>query len=347
MTKETNLIYLDRNRFDFYSDVQNQLYNFDLSTFVVNLEIINQAGLAEQVKSFVEMNKVPIGNIMIVLAEPLLFMKAIPPETEEKEEEDIQKFQDSVPFEHIISKTFPIEGGKLLVASNKEYYNAIEKCFSKCGFTTTVIVPIFSTQTNIAPGSPIDPVSAKNILKNAETIRVSGMEAIESETTTSKPQVPNSKGSSNKSRLFMLVGVFGVLIIVLLFVTINALKPEPQKPKNPNLAKPAASPTPGAKSVEIASASGSLVQNIKIKLYTPQNSPNLPVLRNNLTTLGFLNIENDINKSASANPIIVFAPTVNQQIKTQITNIVAQVSTNYVIQEAANPEADVLIFLNN
>ena len=170
MAKETNLIYLDRNRFDFYSEVQNQIYNFDLSTFVVNLEVMNQAGLSEQVKNFVDTNKVPIGNIIIVLSENLLFIKGIPAQSEDQEAEDTQKFQNSIPFDHVIVKSFPMEGGKLLVGTNKEFYSAIEKCFSNCGFKTTIVIPVYSTQISIAVNSLMDIENAKTILKNVDII---------------------------------------------------------------------------------------------------------------------------------------------------------------------------------
>src|SRR5688500_1259149 len=135
--KPSLILYLERARFDLYSEAQNRVYNFDLQPYVSNLEIVKKAELVTQIGNLVAENKIPPGNIIIVLSENVFFSKGIPTiNMLEDEEDQIQKFSDSAPFEHVEVKAYPVEGGKLIVAANQDFYKDIGSAFEQVGFSS-------------------------------------------------------------------------------------------------------------------------------------------------------------------------------------------------------------------
>lgn len=341
--KATSVIFLDRARFDFYSEKQNKVYSFDLSAFTSNLELVNPEGLEQQIKDFAAASDLISENAILVLSDNILFVKALPPNSEE-EDEELQKFIDSVPFEHVGSKSYPIEGGKLVVAANRAFYTEIKKAFDASGVFINIVVPVYSAGVN-PPNARLDENAAKLILKNAEILEQNAIEVFEKE-QIQKINTQKGKDTKNNKRVYMLAGVFGLLIIILITVLLNSSKAEtPPKNSSKTTTGPQTTPVPiiqTANSPEIILSP----ENIRIIIATNQDSlSNGLRLKNDLTGAGFKNVAEQVLSSASSSSVIIFTPSVQPILREQIAGIVSRVSTDFLTRESQLPETDVQILL--
>ena len=72
--RSQGVIFLRRDGFDFYEDRDGRILNFPFSQGVVfSLEIINLKELKNQIKTFVETNKLSRADLMIILLADVLF----------------------------------------------------------------------------------------------------------------------------------------------------------------------------------------------------------------------------------------------------------------------------------
>ena len=133
--KQSCILYLYRNGFilfiNFYSSITKFVF---LQTIVKDLDLINEDQLRIQIKSLIESYKIPAGVLIIILTETVLFQKDIPnhaaaeygqPELKEGQNEKIEKFLDSVPFENVLSKNVPLQNGVRIIATNKDLVDEI------------------------------------------------------------------------------------------------------------------------------------------------------------------------------------------------------------------------------
>src|SRR5258706_6541264 len=148
--KEDAIILLDRTTLSYYTR-RNQaplVWQYPPEA-ARDLEIISKDQLIAQLTKFIETSKIPLSNCIIFLADAMLFMRDfLPPQpvlpqpavakgqvpapvqkplnaTEEaaKREDDIKHFLDTVPFENVASKNYPIgKGGTRVVAANRDFY---------------------------------------------------------------------------------------------------------------------------------------------------------------------------------------------------------------------------------
>jgi len=345
MIKSNNVIFLDKNRFDFYNEEQNKTYSFDLSQFVNNLEIVNKQEFDQAVAAFVTTNKISTGGIIIVLSESVLFVKALPPDTEiSLDDEKEGKFINSVPFEHVSFKTYPIEGGKLLVATNKDFYSYVKSAFEKLSFTTNIVTPIYSSGVSTLADSGLTPDAAKTLLKNEGVLRTNAIEALEEKEVKPSPIV--TTGKPEKKRLIALLSVFGVLILVLVIVTVISLRTPSVPTTNQSQNQISVSPTIPVVA-EVASTSGELtVESTSVRITYPDGSISVAnILRDRLASLGYKNITLQSTTTTSTNSLLLTNDLVSQEAKTAVYNNVSQIVPSIISQEVDRGDADIVILI--
>lgn len=341
--KQQGIVYLDRNIFDYYGENSTDTLRFDFSPFISNLEIINKEDLIAQINLFIDSNKLIPSNLAIVLSENVLFTKGLPEGTEHPDEE-IQKFSDNIPFERVGIKSYKLNTGTLLVATNKDLFTTIKEAFNKKGFNTEAVIPIFNTGINsLDPNYGLDPASAKSLMGSFERLKQGSFE-IDSPLEIIKPKEENRKKKENK-RTYALLGVFGFLIIILALVTVNSLKPPP--PKKTQAPRPLEAP---AKTVAepVSSSSSALLTETEMKIGIVADAGNLNAekIKQSLITVGFANVT--IDKTSSLNlsqPVVMFSSTVPETIREKILKETKIYYPSILPQESPNSALDATITL--
>ena len=223
------VIYIQRYKFQVYSPALQGVLEFVyVPELVKDMEVVNKDLFVNIVKIFIENNKIPVCNLIIVLSDNACFIKDFVGEDQEKLKVSAQMFADHTPFENVSSKTFSISNGIRVFATNKELYETIQEAFEGAKFTVEAVIPGFLMGEGVNTISDITPPTANLMVQKLNAVRqysllrpdmefVKAEEKI-AEANEEKSNFTISSGPSDKKRLFLLVGVFAVLIIALVVV---------------------------------------------------------------------------------------------------------------------------------
>ncbi len=267
MTTSTGIIFLQKDKFDFYSPGLTKIIEFRFVPEIIrDLEIINAELLENLIKIFVDNNKITPSELIIILSDNACFLKDFvsPPivsgipsegnsstqslpinnEASKKMQEDINAFIDNVPFENVLSRNFPMQNGTKVLAVNKDFYEAIIGAFEKVGFRVSAVYPGVVFANNIGAKPIMDIIVANTIIQQVDNLRGNDLlkenkqfQPIASEEKESAEKeeekdfvvqdTENKPAKTNKKRLFLMIGVFIFLIVVLIFVYLSSLN-QPQ-----------------------------------------------------------------------------------------------------------------------
>jgi hypothetical protein len=245
MTQGTGIILLHKEKFDFYSPLFGKIVEFKFVPEIIrDFDVANSELLENLIKLFVESNKIPKSELIIVISDNASFIKDIFPTNPAGQKQDIKeetdKFIDSVPFDEVASMTFPMPQGTKVWATNKGLFEVLANAFDKNGFKVTAVLPGILFGNVVGSGNVLDPVTVNTINQKLESIKA------EHNFLTQKPVVPVIKkeemttttvqninnvveveGEANKKpdkkRLVAMIGIFVFLLIVLVFVYIGSL----------------------------------------------------------------------------------------------------------------------------
>lgn len=216
-------LYLDRNGFIFFETGGNPLTFQFPENCVKDLEIINQEELVNQIKIFSEQNVLIPANITIILSPSVVFEKDFQTQ-EESHDEEMQKFLDAVPFELIASKNIYSENGVRIVAANKTLYEEIGASFIKLGSVLDSVIPYEALGENIGLLNDLNVQNAEIVLKKVDTVKQMSF-LIDNPATQKSSSMQATKDNkkvvkSNPMRLYVMAGVFVVLLLILGFMLI-------------------------------------------------------------------------------------------------------------------------------
>lgn len=235
--KQKAILYIEANKITFYPGQGGALAQVAIpSELVSDLEILNSQKFIEFIEMFFTSQKLASSDILVVFSETATFGKEFP-ETEKKE--TIQQFLDYVPFDSILSKTFTDNKKIYAVAVNAQYYTLLKEACEKAGSTIAGVVA-YPMLKGILPALA-QKVDLQLMITHFDNCRQLSMTFTTSE-KTSEEVSPSQKPKDNK--IYLLLGVFGVLLIVLfvmIFMTMNPAKPQQQLPAQ---TLPIATPTP-------------------------------------------------------------------------------------------------------
>lgn len=223
--KRTAVLFLDRNRFDFYVDGAQNVLSFPFLETIINaMDVINPQELENQIKAFVQQSGINPANIMIILSPNVVFEKDIQAADIQSVEHEIEKFKDSIPFENIYTQSFPLQQNVRIVAVSRDLCDAVKNSFEKLGFSIGAIVSYFALGPQISNMQALDAEVAKQIVKNLDTLKHYSFSIEKTITNAESPAVSKkSPQTSNKIplRLYLMIGVFILLLVILavLFLT--------------------------------------------------------------------------------------------------------------------------------
>src|SRR3989344_7333675 len=96
--KKSAVLFLDRNRFDFYIDGAKNVLSLPFSETIINaMDVINPQELENQIRAFVQQSGINPANIIIILSPNVVFEKDIQAADIQSVEHEIEKFKDSIP----------------------------------------------------------------------------------------------------------------------------------------------------------------------------------------------------------------------------------------------------------
>lgn len=217
--KQQSFIYLDRNGFYFYQPSLPTVVSLAfLEGSVKDLDVINGASVFTQIKSFIDQYGIGPAAITIIASPNVTFEKDITGFTPEQMEEEVRNFVDTIPFESVLFRKYPIENGVKVIGINEDLYTEIKVSFEKSASTVDCVVPyqlIGSDQSyirNLTTDSAMQLVKRLDHFKQFTLLSIEKPKNEVSQNTEIKNQ---SKTKKSSTRLIAMVGIFTLLIIIL------------------------------------------------------------------------------------------------------------------------------------
>lgn len=343
-------IYIDRNNLYYYGGNVHAPVAFPFpKTTVFDMEIINEAELATQISEWIKKNKIESSSTIILLSNTVYLQKEIPEGTPPEKQNEIKKaFKENVPFSDTYLQEIPVGKSLLLVAVNTNFVYAIRDIFHSCGFTIDAIAPV-------AEVYGLQPVTAFNVQVAQEAIKKISkdngfpLHQIE-EVPNPQSEDPLPQTHSN-NRLYIMVGVFAILIVILavLFMTQRKPKTVRKEPTTPPVAAPAQqiilSPTISPVTASSEATLGIPKDAITIQILNGSGvAGQADTVRQDLLEQGFSNVTTgNAPNVQSSRALIIFKKEVGENERNEIIEVIKLFVDDYTIQEKDDIDVDVLI----
>ncbi len=366
------IIYLQKEQFDLYLNDQQKIFTCQFTKDLVNyMEVINKEAFENLITSFITTNKLQPANLIIVLANSIVFTKEItnPQPTpndaksapdklkliaEEKATKDregllIQQFIDNIPFAEVSHKIISLPTGKKVIAANTDLYDRIKNVFAKSGFIIEAVAPIAVLDASISAQPNFSLQMGQLMLGKYDILRQNSLVVnYQNELIKSGNKNKHAVGKSTNKRAFILSGVLGLLLLVLgvmVYMTYFASQTTSKKPLPGALTPASASPT----GLPVASGSAQVIpDNSGVTIIATEGEDSLSTtLRENLTSLGFTNVSS-VSSGLTSIPrtTISFTSSTSADVKVKIVNAVQALSPEAVVAPDIN-SSGITINLSN
>ncbi len=223
--KQPAILYLDKNGFYFYEVGLPSVVSLAfLATSVRDMDVINGASIMTQVKSFIEQYQIPQGIINIIVSPNITFEKDFVDVSPDAIEEKIKNFVDTIPFESVMSKQYPIEKGFKVIGWNEELYLELKVSFEKNSFIVDQVIPYQMLGSDQALIQNLTQDNALQLIKHADRLKQFTMLNIQKEKiqiSQNPDEKKQIKPKQSKTRLYLMIAVFVILFGILGFMLLN------------------------------------------------------------------------------------------------------------------------------
>jgi hypothetical protein len=367
------ILFLDKNGFDLYTPTQESFLRFAFSPQAVqDMEVISTDILISQLTTFITSYSIPPSLVTILISQSLLFMQDIqtiipsqdgntPPQTVSavEQQQKIQQFLDTVPFEVTESKTFPIDGGIRIAATNKALYQDIITSFEKTGSLVKAVIPTFVLGT---ANEGLNDETITTVIKNNEALKQESFVVHIQEIIPLTPEEKKKEFFSlpkQQKKLYVYGGAFVLLMSVLglmvkqMFDSNTAEIQKGQQLKNSSKQitnQIAVTPTTMITQIPVGSflpSSSAAIDRTAVKIVIETSSITSTqgtLIKNKLLTNGYTNVAVNANAPATtAKTLVIFSTTVNPTIQTEITTMISNIFTNFSTQQGTQTKFDITI----
>lgn len=219
--KSILILFIERNRFQLFGGTLTGVVTIDVpETIIRDFDVLQKDGFYTLIKQWVKQYNLTASDLVIVYSDASYFEKVFTSTENPQVETDILKFFDTIPFESIWTKVYPIPNGKRAVGVNKSLYEAIHQGFSLQGVSTRAVLPAFTLGT-YATARMLDAGMSGHIIKNIDIlVKQSLFDGTELVIPSGGKQDTTMSSQKKNKNLPLLLGVFGTLILILILVVI-------------------------------------------------------------------------------------------------------------------------------
>lgn len=187
---------------------------------IANMEVINKDGLYTLITNWLAHRPHSNAEIIWILAPEICFEHVITSTEQAKVDSETLQFLDTIPFEEVLSRVYKPLEWRLIVGVNKDLIMSVIQGFILHGYPTKAVIPGRIVQADAVLTEEI----AQNAVKRASELSRESLVSAPSPIVSYAAPTQTTPGSSApveakpKSSLPLLLGVFGVLVIVLVAV---------------------------------------------------------------------------------------------------------------------------------
>ena len=332
--KLSGVFYLGRYQGIYYVPERNQVFQFVFPTDIVSdLEVVRPDLLASSLKDFLLKNQIEPRSFSLLLADEVVFAKTVTQPDIKIREEEITAFIDTVPFEEPSVVRIATETHILVAVVNREYIMAFKSAFASSGHILEIAIPAFLLSKFVDFKKSQDASSFSIALKHSDEFKSYNLNQEDLVINPSEKPLISKEVPKDKKRLFILGGVFAVLIIVLGIVIYMSMQPIATAPLTQK-------PAPVVAQVEVIQP----VQLTGVVLFASSTASKAAILESRLKAAGVSTVELSQTQSITAtNSSILFAPTVTQEQRLKILTEINSIGETIEAYEDNEITEDIVI----
>ncbi|QQS44547.1 LytR C-terminal domain-containing protein [Candidatus Roizmanbacteria bacterium] len=349
------IVFVDRKGLYYFGgDAKNALSLTFPPTSVQDMEVISGEELSKVISDFVKANKLKPADVLLCFSSQCYFEKVIPEKTSPEEIETLRMdFTDNVPFNKVLSKPYTQGNTTVIVALNKEFAYAIKNVFESAGFTTQAIVPTFALygQQSVTFSGQV----GGQLMKHFNSLQQVSFPVKDEEPKNvdrDEKEFSTPKKQSN-NRLYLLLGVFAVLIVILVafYFYMQKKRAPKQISRQPiDITAPATVPILPSATPTTASPTATLKpdipkEDIEIRVLNGSGiAGEADRVQDRLAEADFTNVTTGNAPTLdSEKTSIVFKPSVPRSYKDEITTMIKSLGYEVTTRENDELTSDVLI----
>lgn len=364
--KHIGVMLITRTQMFLYIESVAIIVTYPFSTDVArDLDIVNKQLLTEQVKALITKNNLPPANFLVIAGNPTIFARQIINTNPAQKKVEEENFLNFVPFEDLATQHITMGQNNYLVAANKHFYDSLIESLKPLGFSIDLVLPefLFAKEVNLSHGLTAE--SANMLIKKMPAFRNDSLLVREVMTETGEVYVPSKmqlqvKGGKT-NRLFVMCGVFFMLVGVLIAVILltqqqNAVPPKPQ-----NIAQPPVQtefPVTVAATDEAALASPSAIPSLQPAVqgakapvilinHSSKNTTQANQLRSKFIQLGYNAVTLQNMELQVATTRIMLSPTLAKETRQVFLAEIQKQFSTVTVQELGQNFYDVIVNLQN
>lgn len=222
--RPSGVFYIESNKAYYYEESLGSPLSMEFGPEIISdLEVVNKKKLESAIQVFINGNKIVPKSIIILLSTTVTFDKDFM-ETTLEIDKSIDEFLELVPFEDYISKKSKFPGKTKVVATNRQLCETIKNSFVVLGFVVAGVYPLsFCLEAVPQLATNLD---LSLIINKSPELRSFNL----------LPDLPLSADSPKKEkkdnkRLYILIGTFAILVVILLFVVYRFIILVPKSPQ--------------------------------------------------------------------------------------------------------------------
>lgn len=214
-SSSTLVLLIDRNRLAVYGGGNlSQVVSLDIPlTVVKDIDVVDRPAFDALIQSWLTQNKVPTADVVVVLSEATYFARDETQEGKDEAEKEAAAFTDSMPFEKVAMKRYPLERGYRIVCVNDAFLDTIIAALRVHDLAVVAVVPSFLLGPH-GDKHVLDTEMGKYIVGHVDKLKSQSVVGpVEHGSSTTGKDV--AVFAKKNQRFVVFLGVFVVLIIVL------------------------------------------------------------------------------------------------------------------------------------
>lgn len=213
---DTSLVlYLEKSKLSFYVGLTGQTFSVDLPPEIMSdMELKDSLKLKKLLKNVIESQELSPTTVIIVLAPSVYFTFELSEDPAESIEDQLESHKAQIPFTSPFVKDIKLDTNKrLAIGLNRDMYEPLITFLNSFSFDVTTLVPAHVVpgaiaESGLTPAVGRDIISAYNKLEQSDFLEPS---IRRKKIITSR----NDQEPSQRNRVFVLAGVFLLLILIL------------------------------------------------------------------------------------------------------------------------------------
>lgn len=239
--RQTIVCYIDTNKILFYQGATGSILALEFPPEVLSyLDLLHEGKFVQLIELFLEQNKLEGNSVVLIYSSTAIFEKDFEQTQEGKEDAEIQKFIDMVPFEDVLSKIYKLNKKIKVVALNNRVYESIRTAFEKGKFLIYAVIPVSVLQETFSELA--ENIDLGFILSKIDSVKQYSM--INGSVSSNPTLEKKPEAKKQNKRLYVLGGIFGILILILIVLVITSLSSNNSSKKTPGVIAPTLSPRP-------------------------------------------------------------------------------------------------------